>query len=129
MAYLPSRLRHLTQREAGVTTIVAIAVAGMAVVNFVGMGFQPGWANGWPMGISKHVVFASFVTIVFTVVSVSASSALFIWLGFFAEQITKRSFVGWMSFLVVVLLMTVCVLLACPYVYSVVHADIIREWR
>ncbi len=111
------------------TTIVAAATVGMALTMLVGMGFQPGWANGWPMGVSKHVVFASFVTIVFAVVGVSASAALFVWLSFFAQQLTQRPFVGWLSFFVVLLLMTVCVLLACPYVYSVVHADIVREWR
>ena len=95
----------------------------------VGMGFQPGWANGWPMDISKHLVFASFVTIVFAVVSISGASALFIWLGFVAEQIAKRPFVGWMTFLVVLMLVAASVLLACPLVYSVVHADIVREWR
>ena len=128
MAHLTSRWRHLTRRDAGATTIVATAIMGMAIMLLVGMGFQPGWANGWPMGISKHVVFSSFVTTIFAVVSVCSASALFIWLGFFAERIAKRAFVGWLTFLVVLLLTIVCIWLASPSVYSAVHADIVQEW-
>ncbi len=95
----------------------------------VGMGFQPGWANGWPMGISKHVVFASFVTIIFAVSSVSGAAAVLVMLCSVAERISKRSFVGWPSFLVVLFLVFVTVLMACPRVYAIVHMCIVQEWR
>jgi hypothetical protein len=129
MANLPLRLRHLTRRDAALLSVVGAAIGGMALTMLVGMGFQPGWANGWPMGISKHVVFASFVTIIFVIVSVSLASALLIWLGVFVEQIAKRPFVGWMTFFAVLLVVTVGVLLASPHVYAVIHAGIVREWR
>ena len=115
--------------DAAAISVVAAAIGGMALIMLIGMGFQPGWANGWPLGISKHAVFASFVTIVFVVVSISFASALCIWLGVVAEQIAKRPFAGWTTFLVLLMVVTAGVLLACPRVYSVVHADIVREWR
>jgi len=100
----------------------------MTLIVSVGLVFQPGWANGWPGGISKHAVFASFAAAVFVVVSVSFASAALVWLGVFVEQVVKRPFAGWTTFLVALILVTAYVLFACPQVYSEVHADIVREW-
>jgi hypothetical protein len=79
--------------------------------------------------VSSRAHAASFVTIVFVVVSVALASALFIWLDVFAEKIAKRPFVGWLTFVVVLTLVTAGVLLACPRVYSAIHADIVWEWH
>jgi hypothetical protein len=128
MASLNSRLRHLTWHDAGVTAVVFAAILCMSLVMLVCMGFQPGWANGWPMGISKHSVFTLFVTTIFAVASVSGAGATLILLCFLAEHILKRPFVGWTSFVVVLLLVSVTVFMACPHVYAIVHADIVREW-
>ncbi len=128
IAHVAPRLRHLTRRHAEVTAIVSASILGGSLMVLVGMGFQPGWANGWPMGISKHTVFASFVTVIFAIVSMSGSAVVLVALCHMAERISKRTFVGWISFLILLSLVFVVVLDTCPELYAVVFADIVREW-
>jgi hypothetical protein len=128
IAHVSARLRYLTRRHAEVTATVSGGILGGSLMVLIGMGFQPGWANGWPMGISKHTVFASFVTVIFVIASTSGSAAVFVALCHVAERIAKRTFVGWISFLVLLSLVFVAVLVACTKVYAVVFADIVRDW-
>ncbi len=95
----------------------------------VGMGFQPGWANGWPMGISKHVVFASFVTTVFLVATVSASAFVISFCCFIAERITKRPYLGWVSFVFAILIVFASAIAYSPTVYQNVRTEIMRVWH
>ena len=128
MTNLASRLRCLTPRDAGVTAVVSVGVFSMSLFMLAGMTFQPGWANGWPMGISKHAVFASFVTIIFAVASISAAAALLVVLCFVVERTLKRPFVAWMSFLAVLMVVSLAVFMACPDVYACVRISIAQEW-
>lgn len=121
------RLRHLSRRDAVAITFCSAAVSVIALALLVGMGFQPGWAHGWPF--PKELMFATFVTAIFGVVSVSATSIPAIWLCYFSQQMTKRSASGWVAFLVVFVLACGCVILACPHVFTAVHAEIARNWH
>lgn len=99
----------------------------MALIFSIGMCFQPGWANGWP-GISKHAVFATFVTSVFTVVSIGGSGAVLSGLCYLADRLSKTPSIGWALFSACLLASFVCVWLAIPGVYDAVHESIVREW-
>ena len=106
-------------------TAVTCAITFVASLNLLcGMGFQPSWADGWP--VSKHSVFACFVTTVFAVASVSGAGSILILLTFLAEL--KRPFLAWKSFIVAMMLVFVTVIMACPHVYGRVYTAIVREW-
>ncbi len=94
---------------------------------FVGMVFQPGWANGWP--ISKHTVFASFVTIMLIAGFISLVTTVLIMLCYGVQQFANRPFVGWSSFLFVLLFAILATAASAPGVYALVHAAIVQDWK
>ena len=91
------------------------------------MGFQPGWANGWP--VSKHVVFASFVTAMLVVGVVSLVTTVLVMLCFAFGRFAKRPYVGWSSFFLVLLLLLTVIAASIPGAYAIVHAAIAQDWR
>lgn len=104
---------------------IAIVVGSLATL--IGMGFQPGWANGWPGGISQDVVFASFVTAIFAATSLSGVAALLTVPCIAAERRIKRPFVGWTLFIAVLTIVFIVVGVACPHVFASVRASMARE--
>jgi len=118
--------RQLDAGDAGRIAIVSFGIFGLSITILVGMGFQPGWANGWP--ISKHAVFASFATTMFVVGFVSLVTTVLIMLCYAVERFAKRPFVGWSSFFFVLLLVLLVTVASSPGVYSVVHTAIVQDW-
>ncbi len=98
----------------------------MSILVLCGMGFQPGWANGW--GVSKHLVFAAFVTGMVAVTATSFSVAVLLPIGYLAQVLTRKPFVGWLSFAALLAIALVVVLTVCPRVYQAVHAEIVCAW-
>ena len=121
------RWRHLRVEDAGRIAIVSFGIFGLSMAILVGMGFQPGWANGWP--ISKHTVFASFVTIMLVGGLVSLANAGLVMLSYAVEQFAKRPFVGWSSFLLLIFLLLLATAVSSPRVYAIVHAAIVQDWK
>ena len=128
---MPSSKSHaarLSWPNAQTSALLLVGISVWSLVMLVGMGFQPGWANGWPLGISKHVVFASFVTTIFAVASLCGAASRLIAFGCLAVRILKKSYTGWIFFVVAMTLLFVTVSATCPYFYATVYADILREW-
>ncbi|MFO1096277.1 MAG: hypothetical protein U0992_23685 [Planctomycetaceae bacterium] len=75
---------------------IAIVVGSLATL--IGMGFQPGWANGWPGGISQDVVFRVVCDRDFAAYPVSQRRLLTVPC-IAAERRIKRPFVGWTLFI------------------------------
>jgi hypothetical protein len=121
------RFRELPTRAA--FTILGISASMLLVEGFLvcGMGFQPGWANGWP-GVSKHSVFAAFMSGAFFLMLVSVGAAVFAVPCSLLQRLMKRDFIGWGAF---ASLMLVCVILAAILsvsVFPALRANIVREW-
>jgi hypothetical protein len=121
------RWSHLDAGDAGRIAIVAFGIFGLSMAVLVALGFQPGWANGWP--ISKHTVFASFVTVTLVVGVFSLVTAVLIMLCYGIQQFANRAFVGWSSFLVIFLMTILATVVSVPGVYAIVHAAIVQDWK
>ena len=121
------RWRQLDAGDAGRIAIVSFGSFGLSMTILVCMGFQPGWANGWP--VSKHVVFASFVTAMLVVGVVSLVTTVLVMLCFAFGRYAKRPYVGWSSFFLVLLLLLTVIAASIPGAYAIVHAAIAQDWR
>src|SRR5438105_4571923 len=88
------RCRELPTRAA--FTILGISASELLVEGFLVcvMGFQPGWANGWP-SVSKHSVFAAFLSGAFFLMLVSAGAVVFAVPCSLLRRLIKRYYVGW----------------------------------
>lgn len=120
------RWRQLDAGDAGRIAIVSFGFFGLSMTVLVCMGFQPGWANGWP--ISKHVVFATFVTAMLVVGFTSLVTTVLVMLCYAVERFAKRPFVGWPSFFFVLLLLLTVIAAFIPGAYATVHAAIVQDW-
>ena len=63
-----------------------------------------------------------------TVASLCGAASLLIAFGCLAERNLKKSYPGWIFFVVAMTLLFVTVSATCPYFYATVYADILREW-
>ncbi len=129
MAPILSRSRQMTWKTACVAALVLFSISCMSLVVFCGMTFQPGWANDWPMRISKHTVFSLYVTIMFAIISISFTAAVLVIPCHFGERMVGKPFVGWAFFIFLLCIVGGTVLVVCPDVYRMVHASIAREWQ
>jgi hypothetical protein len=93
-----------------------------------GMGFQPGWANGWPFGISKHVVFAVWATGMLQAMIVTAGAGVLAVLCSHLQQLLRLKSVGWQAFACLVVVWLFVTIPVCCYVYPNVHAAIVKDW-
>lgn len=96
----------------------------LAVEMFMGFGlwFAPGWANGWPGGLSFHVVWsAGMAGIVFLLVVTAAVAmgAVFVASSDRTEA-NRRAFVIWL------IIAAIAGLLASWWIYGVCHAMTLR---
>jgi hypothetical protein len=64
----------------------------------------------------------------FAVAVTSLVTAALLVICYLAEVLTKKPYVGWVSFAALVTIALVFVLGACLRVYQAVHADIVRGW-
>lgn len=121
------RWRHLEAGDAGRIAIVAFGIFGLSMTVLVLMGFQPGWANGWP--VSKHTVFASFVSIMLFLGFVSLVTSVLIMLCYGVQYFANYPFVGWLTFLLALSLVILATAASAPGVYAIVHAAIVQDWK
>jgi len=106
-----------------------LAIVGTASFLLVTLAFQPGWANGWPMGISKHVVFSVFVTTMLILIISSCCAVLVAIVSYLVQETTNRQFTGWSTFLVAIVLLCLSISFATPRVFAAIHASIKSEWQ
>ncbi|QDT36333.1 hypothetical protein [Stratiformator vulcanicus] len=111
--------------KAFVASIVLLVCQAFVLI---GLTFQPGWANGWPLGISKHSVFAAAVTIVRAAMSLTMVGGLSALAGANLERIVRRPYVGY-AVIAAALIGTLFIASAVlPGVYSDVRNAISIEW-
>ncbi len=110
------------------------AIFGQALIAFC-MGFQPGWANGWP-GISKHSVFAAVMSAFLFMMLMSAGFAVFVIPCAYLERTVKRKFTWWRGFPLgwrAVALFTLGFSLLAAFLslsaFPVIRASVATEWR
>jgi hypothetical protein len=113
--------------DAGRIAIVSFGIFGLSMTVLAGMGFQPGWANGWP--ISKHTVFALFVTSMLFVGFVSLVTSVLIMLCYGVQYFADYPLVGWLTFLLALSLVILATAASAPGVYAIVHAAIVQDWK
>jgi hypothetical protein len=121
------RFRGLSTRAA--FTILSISASTLLVEGFLvcGMGFQPGWANGWP-GVSKHSVFAAFMSGAFFLMLVSVGAAVFAVPCSLLQRHIKRDFIGWGAFASLMLVCAIFAAILSVSVFPALRANIMKEW-
>ena len=127
MSQFNTRCRELPMRTALKIVIIAVAAFTAAVMSACGMGFQPGWANGWP-GLSKHIGFASFMTMILCVMLLSAGAALFAVPCSLFQRFIKRSYVGWGMFISLMIVWAVVAVLIGIREFPSIRSDIAKDW-
>jgi hypothetical protein len=122
------RFRHLTREDAIAVLCTSLALlAGDAGLTF-GLGFQPGWANGWP-GLSKHSVFATFISTALFVAVVSGASALAAFPCSLLQRLVPRPYVGWGALALGILAAAVLAAILSVHLFPEIRASIANEWH
>jgi hypothetical protein len=89
--------------------------------------FQPGWANGWP-GLSKHSVFAGFVTVMLFIALMSLATGLLALTASAVDHVVGRRYVGWALFAALLGPASIGVLVLCSHAFSVFREAIAQDW-
>jgi hypothetical protein len=69
-------MRSLSSADYGRIFFLGFAVFGAEVVGSFGFFFAPGWANGWPAGLSIYQVWSTWLTLVLFVMLITIGVAL-----------------------------------------------------
>lgn len=83
--------------------VIFLAVSQMAIY----CGFAPGWANGWPGGISRQSVFGFFMSAAFLVLFMSSGIAIATFPCYFLQQRLRHNYVGWLTLMIFALIWVV----------------------
>jgi hypothetical protein len=92
------------------------------------LSFAPGWANGWPGGLSIYVVWSAWMTtwillILLTLaIGVAAYAGLFISRRGLGRHWGRRLFAAWIAMAVIL------TLLACRPLYREIHTSTLQMW-
>ena len=105
----------------------SMVVLALQVVVLFPTTFAPGWANGWP-GISKHTVFAGFMTGMVLIAQVAVVVALLAPLCALLERAFKKDYLGWASFLGLSAIGILAALCVCLLAYPTIRSSIASEW-
>jgi len=127
MSQFTTRCRELPMRTALKIASIAVAAFTAAVALACGMGFQPGWANGWP-GLSKHIVFTAFMTVILCVMLLSAGAALFAVPCSLFQRFIKRSYVGWGMFISLMIVWAIVAVLIGIRAFPSIRSAIANDW-
>jgi hypothetical protein len=121
------RFKQLSIHIAKRIFLFSLAVIASQIYALFFLGFQPGWANGWP-GLSKHSVFAGFVTVTLFVALLSGATGILALVGSVIERVVGKRYVGWASFAILLSVASVVILAVCTQAFPVFRASIAREW-
>ena len=106
MGQFIERCRELPMRTALKISGISVCAIFAEGLSACSMGFQSGWANGWP-GISRDIVFAAFMSGVYFLMLMSAGAALFAVPCAFFQQCIKRNYIGWGAFMSLMLIWSI----------------------
>lgn len=104
-----------------------LAIGGEAFLSF-GLAFSPGWANGWPNGLSIHSVWSTGMTILFVLFLCTAAVGLgaILCAGLARSGVSllrcRASYLGWL------VASGVFAWWAGHWAYDVVYASTLTMW-
>ncbi len=110
--------------------IAGISFAAMGSCMYVGcgLGFAPGWANGWPGGLTIYTVWSTGISILLFVILVSGMTAI----GATAGGICSKQGIGLRhgrSFFVAWLVISTALALAASFrAFQSVYASTLAMW-
>jgi hypothetical protein len=109
--------------------IISGAAAGVAVEGLMAFSFffAPGWANGWPGGLTIYVVWSAFMTMVFAAMGMTVGVGM----GAFASLLLHAALGGRRAqrlFLIRVAIWALLVAIGCPWVYRQIHESTLAMW-
>lgn len=122
------RFRALTLGTALFILLLSVCVAVLMGLQMVGMTFQPGWANGWPGGLSKHSVWAGVIAGQMSAAALGTGAAAVALPCHYLERRLGRAYIGWSAFVAVMLSWGGVVAFFAPRVFDWLRAAIAREW-
>jgi hypothetical protein len=110
-------------------TIIVVSACALGAEAFLafGLGFAPGWANGWP-GISKHTVFAAVFSGGFSLALFAVGAVVFAVPCSIFDWLINRDYVGWRVFLSLMLAWAPIAAFLGFWVYPALRAGIAKEW-
>ena len=113
-------------------SIAAYSLLTFAGVLFFGFGlaFNPGWANGWPFGMTIHAVWSTGMTFLFfvLVMSFGAGIGAIACAGSAHFDLGLRSKTTAYAYAIWLLFCGVAALCACIWVYREIYASTLVMW-
>jgi hypothetical protein len=105
------------------------AAAGVVVEALMAFPFffAPGWANGWPGGLTIHVIWSAFMTAVVAVMGMTVGVGIGAFAGLLAYAILGGRRAR-LLFLIGVGIVALLVTIVCPWVYREVHESTLEMW-
>ena len=109
---------------------LSVCMLGCEAVIMFGMGFQPAWAAsvGFPLGISKHVVFAVWACAMLTVMMVTAGAGVLAVACSHLQQMLRLKYIGWGGFAFLFVVWIVVATFVCSQPYPSFYASIVHDW-
>ena len=111
----------------GIIVLLAVAAFGGEVFFGFGLFFAPGWANGWPGGLTIHRVWSAFMTtylfVLMMTVGIGAGGLIGLLLRLvLGNRRTTLVFYFWL------LICSVFTVLTCINVYPEIYASTLEMW-
>lgn len=106
---------------------IPMATFTAALMSACGMGFQPGWANGWP-GLLKHIVFATFMSMILCVMLLSAGAALVAVPCSLVQRFINRNFLGWGMLISLMIVWAMVAVLIGILAFPSIRSDNANAW-
>jgi hypothetical protein len=98
---------------------IAIALASVLTVEFIApVLLTPGWANGWPFGLSFQAVLAAGAAIWFGVCAMTATAGAGALLESVAALVGLSARRGWRLYILLLCLSAAVIICASPWVYD-----------
>jgi hypothetical protein len=121
-------MQSLQAKTYGMAALGALVMLGAELQVGVQLWFAPGWANGWPGGLSIHRVWSTGMTVIFFVIQMTIGIGLGALIGLFlCRSSPGRRFAGWVFgvWLFTCIALTV---LTCAWAYREIYASTLAMW-
>jgi len=105
-------------------SLIVLAFQTMMVCS---CGFAPGWAD--LPGLSKHTVFAGWMTGMLLLAQIAAATGLLAPLCAGLNRAVRKDYIAWSSFLILMVVALLAALYVCSRTYPVFRASIAEEWK
>ena len=111
-------------RRYGTIALGSLVALGPKLFVGFGLGFNPGWANGWPGGLAITEVWPAGMTAILITGTIGLGALLGLLLSRLA---TARPYAG-IVFLAWLMAGAILAILACISFYQSIHAEALEAW-